>query len=262
MRWDPAQYARFAEERARPFVDLMARIGHDCPRRVIDLGCGPGNLTALLARRWPGARVEGIDSSVDMIERAAALATDRLSFRVADLAGFRAPADADVIVSNAALQWVPNHRHLLRVWAESLPWDGWLAFQVPGNFSSPSHALMRALASSPRWAPLLGEVLAHHDPVSTPASYASELLELGLVVDAWETTYLHQLSGPDPVLEWVRGTGLRPVLAALSSTAGAQFEAEYAPALRSAYPAGKHGTMFPFRRVFVVAHRPHPHAPA
>jgi trans-aconitate 2-methyltransferase len=255
MRWDPAQYARFADERGRPFVDLVARIEHDYPRRVIDLGCGPGNLTALLARRWPSAQVEGIDSSVEMIQRAAPLANDLMSFRVGDVAAFQVPPDADVIVSNAALQWVPNHQELLRGWARSLPSGGWLAFQVPGNFSSPSHTLMRSLATSVRWAPLLGDVLRHHDSVSTPSGYASDLLDAGLVVDAWETTYLHQLSGPDPVLEWVRGTGLRPVLAALSNADGARFEAEYAGALRSAYPPGPHGTLFAFRRIFVVAHQ-------
>jgi trans-aconitate 2-methyltransferase len=261
MRWDPAQYARFAEERGRPFLDLTARIEHDAPRRVIDLGCGPGNLTALLARRWPGARVEGIDSSVEMIERSAPLATDQLSFHVADVAEFRVPPDADVLVSNAALQWVPDHQALLRRWAQSLAIGGWLAFQVPGNFGSPSHTLMRSLATSARWAPMLGDVLRHHDSVWTPSGYASELLDAGLVVDAWETTYLHQLSGRDPVLEWVRGTGLRPVLAALSSADGARFEAEYAVALREAYPSGEHGTLFPFRRVFVVAHKLHPQGP-
>jgi trans-aconitate 2-methyltransferase len=265
MRWDPSQYARYSDERARPFLDLVARIFHDEPRRVVDLGCGPGTLTALLARRWPGATVEGIDSSPEMIERAAAEAGAGLSFRVADVASWQPPPDADVVVSNATLQWVPGHRELLRAWAAALPADGWLAFQVPGNFDAPSHAMMRSLAESPRWAPVLGDVLRHHDAVAEPSAYAALLLDAGLAADVWETTYLHLLSGPDPVLEWVRGTGLRPVLAALAEADGtavpdspsaAEFEASYAAQLRAAYPATEHGTVFPFRRIFAVAHNP------
>ena len=230
MRWDPAQYARYADERARPFFDLVDRIEHAAPRRVLDLGCGPGNLTAALAKRWPGALVEGIDSSPEMIERATAHATDRLAFRLGDAATWQLPPDADVVVSNAMLQWVPGHQDLLREWAYRLPAGGWLAVQLPGNFDSPSHALMRRIADSPRWAAALDGVLRHHDSVWTPSQYATLLLDAGLRADAWETTYVHRLDGPDPVLDWVRGTGLRPVLAALSDADGAQFEVEYAAA--------------------------------
>jgi trans-aconitate 2-methyltransferase len=264
MRWDPAQYARYGNERGRPFVDLVARVDHPAPRRVVDLGCGPGTLTALLAARWPEAVVEGIDSSPDMIAQTAGV--EGATFRVEDVTTWRPPPDADVIISNATLQWVPTHRELLRAWAAALPADGWLAFQVPGNFDAPSHALMRALASSPRWAPLVGEVLRHHDTVSSPAEYATLLLDAGLRVDVWETTYLHVLGGPDPVLDWVRGTGLRPILAALANKSGPDagdprpaadvFEAEYAAELRAAYPATEHGTLFPFRRIFAVGHKP------
>jgi trans-aconitate 2-methyltransferase len=256
MQWDPVQYARYSDERGRPFLDLIARIFRDDPRRVVDLGCGPGNLTALLSARWPNAAVEGVDSSPEMIERASALATSALTFRVEDVATWQLPADADVVVSNATLQWVPRHEELLRSWAAALPPRGWLAFQVPGNFGSPSHTLMRSLASSPRWAEQVGDVLRHHDAVGSPESYATLLLDAGLSVDIWETTYVHQLSGPDPVLEWVRGTGLRPVLTALSGADRPAFEAEYAAALREAYPATEHGTLFPFRRIFAVAHQP------
>ncbi|MBE7190602.1 MAG: trans-aconitate 2-methyltransferase, partial [Jatrophihabitans endophyticus] len=131
-----------------------------------------------------------------------------------------------------------------------------LAFQVPGNFGSPSHVLMRELAESPRWSAQLGGVLRHSDAVATPEVYASVLADAGLDIDVWETTYLHVLPGPDPVLEWVRGTGLRPVLALLGDTERAEFEASYAAALREAYPAGPHGTVFPFRRLFAVGHKP------
>lgn len=255
MRWDPTQYGRYAGERGRPYLDLLARIDATSPRRVVDLGCGPGDLTELLPQRWPDAVVEGFDSSPEMI--ATANARDgRVAYRVEDAAAWKPPADADVVISNALLQWVPGHRELLRRWADGLPAGGWLAFQVPGNFSAPSHRIMRELASEAQWAPQIGHVLRHEDVVAEPVEYADLLRDCGLTVDAWETTYLHLLQGADPVLEWVRGTGLRPVLAALDASDAARFEREYASRLRSAYPAGSHGTYFPFRRIFAVAHKP------
>jgi trans-aconitate 2-methyltransferase len=254
MRWDPTQYARYADERGRPYLDLLARIGCESPRRVVDLGCGPGNLTELLCLRWPDAVVEGVDSSSEMIATALAMGGDA-TYRVQAVDDWQPPADTDVIISNALLQWVPTHRDLLRKWAAALPAGAWLAFQVPGNFDAPSHEIMRELAASPAWAPQLGTVLRHADAVSTPAEYATLLLDGGLAVDAWETTYVHQLHGQDPVLDWVRGTGLRPLLAALSAEDAAAFESEYAARLRLAYPATENGTFFPFRRIFAVARK-------
>jgi trans-aconitate 2-methyltransferase len=253
MDWDPRQYGRFADERARPFLELVARIGATAPRRVVDLGCGSGNLTALLAERWPEAQVEGIDSSPEMID--AAPAGNRLTFQIGDVSSWTPEPDVDVIVSNATLQWVPTHRALLVAWAAALPVDGWLAFQVPGNFDSPSHTLMRTVAASPQWAASLGDVLRHVEVVGSPTEYARLLLGAGLEVDTWETTYVHVLPGSDPVLQWVRGTALRPIMAALSGEQFAAFEQEYAAQLRAAYPPTKHGTLFPFRRIFAVAHR-------
>jgi trans-aconitate 2-methyltransferase len=256
MRWDPAQYARYSDERSRPFFDLVARVSAASPRRVVDIGCGPGTLTATLADRWPLAVIDGVDSSPAMIERARPLTTERLRFHVEDAARWTMPADTDVVVSNAALQWVPGHVSLLQSWASALPEGGWIAVQVPGNFGSPSHVLMRELAESGPWSERLAGVLDHHDSVATPAAYAELLADAGLSVDVWATTYLHILGGSDPVLEWVRGTGLRPVLAALPPDEAAEFERTYAARVRAAYPATRHGTVFPFRRIFAVAHRP------
>jgi trans-aconitate 2-methyltransferase len=255
VRWDPVQYERYADERGRPFTDLLARVFADAPRRVVDLGCGPGTQTARLVHRWPAAEVEGIDSSAEMIAATAGLAGDRLSFRVEDVNDWAMPPDADVVVSNATLQWVPNHRDLLRRWAAALPSGGWLAFQVPANFDAPSHALMRSLAADARWAGRLAGVLRHHDAVAPAEEYAALLMDAGLVADVWTTTYLHVLPGPDPVLEWLRGTGLRPVLAALPDAEASAFTDEFAGLLRSAYPPTPHGTLLPFRRLFAVARR-------
>jgi len=253
MKWDPEQYGRFAGERSRPFADLVGRIGAEAPRRVVDLGCGPGPLTVELGRRWPSALVEGIDSSPEMIDRAVALGSS-VVFSRGDLAAWVPAPDTDVIVSNAALQWVPDGLGVVARWAAAVPVGGWLAFQVPGNFDAPSHSLLHELATSPRWAPALQGRLRRL-PVSEPADYALRLLAAGLQVDVWETTYLHVLSGPDPVLEWMRGTALRPVLSALSPAEGDQFCAALAERLRVAYPATEHGTLLPFRRIFAVAHR-------
>jgi trans-aconitate 2-methyltransferase len=253
MRWDPAQYSRFAAERDRPFFDLTSQIDVRAPRHVVDIGCGQGHLTATLAARWPNAVVEGFDSSPEMIADAADV--PGVTFSVADAADWQPTGGVDVIISNAALHWVPGHQQLMARWASALPSDGWLAVQVPGNFDSPSHVLMRRLAEQPRWADALRGVVHHTDAVGSPESYAAVLLDSGLDAEVWETTYLHVLPGDDPVLEWVRGTGLRPILAALTPSDAEEFAAQLASDLREAYPPGPHGTLFPFRRVFAVGHR-------
>jgi trans-aconitate 2-methyltransferase len=258
LRWDPAQYARFSDERSRPFFDLAGQVGAAQPGLVVDLGCGSGELTETLASRWPAATLRGLDASAEMIERAAGFAGGRLSFELADAADFDATG-VDVLVSNALLQWVPGHQALLLRWADQLAVGGWLAFQVPANFGSPSHRLMRELAGSARWRDRLAGVLRHSDAVAEPAEYLELLVGSGLQVNAWQTSYLHVLSGPDPVLEWVRGTGLRPVLQALSGDEAAEFAGEYAALLRQAYPSRPFGTVFPFLRTFVVAHKPAAH---
>lgn len=254
--WDPETYARFSDERARPFLDLTRRIRATDPRIVVDLGCGSGELTATLAHRWRHSRVTGLDSSTDMVEKAALTsASARVHFTLADIGGWRPDEETDVVVSNAALQWVPDHRRLLVEWASALSVGAWLAFQVPGNFDAPSHALMRDLAASPRWRRRLDGVLRHEHAVEDASGYLALLARAGLTADAWETTYLHVLSGVDPVLEWVRGTGLRPVLQALGEDDSAAFEAEYAALLREAYPSEEYGTVYAFRRVFCVSQK-------
>ncbi|GGH91891.1 trans-aconitate 2-methyltransferase [Arthrobacter liuii] len=257
MKWDPAKYVEFGDYRSRPFFDLTARIHADRPARVVDLGCGPGNLTATLAERWPGARVLGLDSSGEMLAKAASLAEEvpSLQFEQADIAAWMPAPDTDVVVSNAALQWVPGHQDLMRRWLEALRPGAWFAMQVPGNFNSPSHSLMRELAASGRWAAKLDGVLRGGESVGEPRDYLSILLDGGWAADAWETSYQQVLPGPDPVLEWVRGTALRPVVAALEEDDAKRFESEYAAALRDAYPQGAHGTVFPFRRIFAVGRK-------
>lgn len=259
MRWNPDVYSRYATFRARPFIDLVSAVQAQSPRTVVDVGCGTAELTATLLERWPTASVTGIDASTEMLAQAPTPAnTDaaaRFHVEQRDVREFTADG-VDVVISNSTLQWVPEHRDLLRRWAGELPDGAWLAVQVPGNFASPSHELMRALAGSSRWAGRLDGVLRGAESVERPVDYAELLLGAGLEVDAWETTYLHLLTGDDPVLNWVRGTALRPVLEALTPEESAAFEAEYGALLREAYPAGAHGTHLPFRRIFVVAHKP------
>jgi trans-aconitate 2-methyltransferase len=257
VKWDPAKYVEFGDYRDRPFFDLTARIHADDPRLAVDLGCGPGNLTATLAQRWPAAQVVGLDSSEEMLAQAAgrSATTPNLSFRRADITAWMPPAEADVVVTNAALQWVPGHRELLPRWLGALKPGAWFALQVPGNFNSPSHTLMRGLAESESWSGRLAGVLRHDDAVGDAAEYLRIMLDAGCDADAWETTYLQLLPGENAVLEWVRGAGLRPVLAALSPEEGRAFEAEYSARLADAYPASEHGTVFPFRRIFAVARK-------
>jgi trans-aconitate 2-methyltransferase len=252
--WDPATYLRFAGERARPFLDLVSRVDVTAPGTVVDLGCGDGSTTALLADRWPAARVTGIDSSAEML--AAAPRRPRLEFRLGDVRGWQPHEPVDVLVCNAVLHWVPGHDRLLARWAQQLAPGGVLAVQVPGNVGAPSHALLAGLCRSPAWAERLADVAPSPSAVLEPTGYLDVLTGAGLTADVWETTYLHVLSGEDPVLSWVRSTVLRPVLARLDDPAAAAFTSEYAAALRTAYPRRPDGsTLLPFRRVFAVGAR-------
>jgi trans-aconitate 2-methyltransferase len=264
-RWDPEQYLKFGDARGRPWVELVSRVFHPAPKTVIDLGCGPGTTTAMLMERWPDARITGLDSSQEMIDRAQQVAVPgTLEFRRGDLSDLEWTKDGpfDVIFCAATFQWVPDHHKLFPAIVEALTDGGVFAFQVPANFDEPSHTLLYELARSDRWSELLsGRV--RPDPVLSAAGYLNELLATGVEADVWSTTYLHLLEGPDAVLEWVKGTALRPFLGALESDGPpgsvAEFEASYGAALRAAYPMDDEDrTVFPFRRIFAVAHRSAP----
>ncbi|MFI7670598.1 trans-aconitate 2-methyltransferase [Nocardia sp. NPDC049526] len=252
--WDPKKYLAFDDHRSRPFFELLGRIGTEDPRRVVDLGCGPGHLTASLAERWPGAVIEASDSSPEMVAAARSLGIDAQLGTVQD---WRPAPDTDVVISNAVLHWVPTHTTLLPQWVHALPAGAWLAFQVPGNFDAPSHLAIRELAGRDEWRDRLAPAgILQPRAALDPIGYAHVLTLAGCAVDAWETTYLQRLSGEDPVLEWVTGTALRPVRKALDDTAWQEFTAQLAPLLRAAYPRRLDGTTWlPFRRVFAVARK-------
>lgn len=250
--WDPDLYLDFDDHRARPFVDLLARVGARNPRHVVDLGCGPGHLTEVLTARWPGARVSALDSSPEMVDAARARG---VRAELADAVSWMPAPDVDVVVTNAVLQWMPGHPALLSRWVAALPAGGWFALQVPGNHASPAHELVCEVADDPRWRGRLS--LRDELAVGAPADYAELVTGAGAEADVWETTYLHRLTGDDPVLQWLSASTLRPVRDALDADTYDTFRAALAPRLRAAYPRRPDGsTWFPFRRVFAVAHRP------
>ncbi len=257
MSWDPSQYLKFSGHRLRPAVDLLARIAAESPRLVCDLGCGAGNVTRLLRGRWPNARIVGIDNSSEMLARAAAEAPD-VDWVNADLAGWRPDAPPDVIFSNAALHWLDRHRPLFAALFAALAPGGTLAVQMPRNHSQPSHREMVDCARSGPWRDVL-EPLLREEPVLRSGAYWDILAQAGAApeaIDIWETDYLHALSGKDAVLEWVKGTALRPLLDALQEPWRSQFFDDYRRRVAAAYPQGPDGiTLFPFRRLFIVARR-------
>jgi len=254
MAWDPGQYLKFDDERIRPGRDLIGRIPSTAPRRIIDLGCGTGDLTAELAARWPDAQVSGLDSSPDMLATAQSRhpSVDWIS---SDIAAWSPDMTFDLIFSNAALHWLSDHRDLFPRLVASLAPGGVLAVQMPRNFDQPSHRLMNTVAEDGPWADRMADAIQPW-PMLEPATYRLLLTPLSAAVDIWETIYWHVLDGDDPVLEWVRSTGLRPYLAALTDTERPAFEAAYAARLREAYPKQPDGkTLLPFRRLFLVAVR-------
>ncbi|MCW2771362.1 MAG: trans-aconitate methyltransferase [Aeromicrobium sp.] len=251
--WDPARYLQFADDRSRPFVDLVARVQGD-PRTIVDLGCGPGHLTPVLRSRWPDAAVRGVDSSPEMIERARASSGGPATYELADVATWAPSGPVDLLVSNALLQWVPDRLAVVERLATHVTPGGTFALQVPRNYGSPSHTLLRDIAAEPPYAEHTRDIVA--DRGTDPDAWLGLFVGLGWDVDLWETTYVHVLPGEDPVLDWVSGTGARPYLQALPEGLRDRFVQTYRGALREAYPREPWGTVFRFLRTFVVARRP------
>jgi trans-aconitate 2-methyltransferase len=252
--WDPAKYLEFAGPRMRPAVDLLGRVPLDAPAVVYDLGCGAGNVTRLLAERWPAAAVTGVDGSAAMLATARA-AAPALSWVEADLGTWRAPRPADLLFSNAALHWLDDHPRLFpRLMGELAP-GGVLAVQMPRNHGAPSHTEMVAAAEAGPWRERLRPLL-RACPVAEPSVYHDTLAPHVSRLDIWETEYLHALEGDNPVAEWTRGSALKPLLDGLEEPHRSAFLAEYSARIARAYlPRVGGQTLFPFRRLFIVAVR-------
>lgn len=254
MIWDAGQYLKYAEERSRPFFDLLARVRLEDVASIADLGCGPGNLTRTLAERWPGARVVGVDNSPEMLGKAWPLAIPgRLEFVQADISAWSPDEPVNLIVSNAALQWLSNHDELLSRLARMLAKGGTLAVQMPYHFQNPAHLAIEETKADPRWSAALEGVGLHQNSVRPLAWYVEQLHDLGFVVDAWQTTYIHVLTGENPVLVWFKGSALRPLLSRLVFHMKDDFLRELGNRLLVAYPSRGSVTLLPFPRLFFVA---------
>jgi trans-aconitate 2-methyltransferase len=252
--WRPDAYRRFEAERTRPAADLLARVQPGARLRIVDLGCGPGNSTALLAERYPKASIVGLDSSSDMLA-AARTRLPAVEFRQGDIAEWSDPS-ADLVFANAALQWVPGHIEVMRRLAAELPTHGCLAAQAPDNEDEPSHALMREIAATPRFRDKLADAAAGREPIGGFADYDDALSGSCDEIDIWRTTYVHRLAGPDAIVAWFESTGLRPFLNPLETDERADFLELYRAAIARAYPArGGGGVLLPFPRLFIVATR-------
>lgn len=252
--WDPGKYLEFAGPRLRPALDLLGRVPPVAPGVVYDLGCGAGNVTRLLAERWPGAALTGVDGSAAMLAAARA-AAPQVTWVEADLGTWRSPRPADVLFSNAALHWLDDHPRLFPRLIADLALGGVLAVQMPRNHGAPSHTEMVAAAEAGPWRERLRPALRAR-PVAEPAVYHDILRPHVSLLDIWETEYLHALEGDNPVVEWTRGSALKPLLDALHEPERSEFLAEYAGRIRRAYPRRPDGrTLLPFRRLFIVAVR-------
>ena len=250
--WDPAQYLRWSDHRLRPAVDLLQRVPLTSPARVVDLGCGTGNVTALLRARWPAAEVTGVDASPAMLERART-SDPEVEWVQADVATWAPPATVDVLFSNAALHWLDDHATLFPRLVSAVAAGGVLAVQMPRNFGEPSHTSIHELAVQPRWRDRL-EKLVRPEPTKPPADYWELLAPRVTALEVWETIYTQALAGEHPVADFVKGSWLKPFLDALDPGERPAFENAYRARLASAYPPRADGTtLFPFRRLFIVA---------
>ena len=255
MTWSAAQYVKFEEERTRPVRDLVAHIPNAEVVSAADIGCGPGNSTEILRERYPGARIIGLDSSSDMIEAARKRIPD-IAFEVADIREWRPKEPLDVILANAALQWVPDHETLFPALIGQAHPGGALAVQMPDNLDEPSHRLMREIASEQPWAEKLKDAAGERAERHGAEWYFRLLAPHAPHVDVWRTTYFHPLAGARAIVEWLKGTGLRPFLDPLDESEREAFLARYEEAIAKAYPAETDGTvLLPFPRLFLVATR-------
>jgi trans-aconitate 2-methyltransferase len=255
MSWNPEQYLKFADHRLRPAIDLLNRVDVADPSVVYDLGCGAGNVTRLLRARWPRARIVGVDSSPEMLERART-ALPEVEWVRRDLTSWTPDQPADVIFSNATLHWLDDHQALFPRLLGLLRPGGTLAVQMPRNHGAPSHTGMVSTVRSGPWAARLEKTL-RESPVRPPAFYWDVLCGRGAALDVWETEYLHVLQGEAPVVQWTMGTALKPLLDALDEPDRVAFLAEYARRMAEAYPRRSDGaTLFPFRRLFLIAKKP------
>jgi trans-aconitate 2-methyltransferase len=254
MSWNPESYLAFADHRLRPALDLIARIPLEVPRHIVDLGCGPGNVTARIAARWPDAVVTGIDSDPRMLARARA-DHPAIRFVAGDAAAWRPERPVELVFANAVLQWLDDHATLLPRLMAGVAEGGVLAVQMPRNFTAPSLIAIREAAQTGPWRVRLAPLL-RHDPVAAPTVYYHLLTSIARHVDIWESEYLHVLTGEAPVLAWTRATVLAPLLAALDESERPAFETACQARLAAAYPPEPDGrTLFPFRRLFLVAVR-------
>lgn len=250
MPWDPDHYLRFANQRIRPGLELAARIPDIEARHIVDLGSGTGRLTAHLAARWPEASVVGVDSSVEMVDRAR-LEHPELKWVVADIANWRPDQPVDLLFSNATLHWLDNHDELFPRFRSHVSPGGAVAVQMPDNWQEPTHSIPTAVLDEGDW-PEAARSAWLRDRLSSPASYARWIQPAD--VDLWRTTYYHPLTGDDPVWNWVTGTALRPVLAALEGADEERFARICRDRYAQAYPPGPDGiTTLPFSRLFFVA---------
>jgi len=251
--WEPQTYLRYADIRFRAGLDLIARIPKSEYSTIYDLGCGTGHLTRILADTFPNSKVTGIDSSPEMLAEARR-EFPTLDWEKADISSWHPPASADLIYANAALQWVPDHETLLPSLLNKLRPGGVLAMQVPRHFESPSHLGLKELVMQIEWRAKLELLLLA--PIPPPETYWRWLSPHARNLELWETIYLQVLEGKDPVVNFMRGTALRPFLSALPEHQAARFIDAFAARMAIAYPPQPNGqTLFPFRRLFVVAQR-------
>ena len=254
-QWDAAQYLKFESQRTQPVIDLIHRIHLENPARVVDLGCGPGNSTAELRRRWPQASITGLDNSSAMIERARRALPEQ-QWQVADAASWTAGEPLDLVFSNAVLHWLPNHQRLCPRLLEQVAPGGALAVQVPAHYDSALHREILHVSANPAWSDRMEparRAFTHH----SPEFYYDLLGPLSTRIDVWQTIYYHVLEAPESVLEWFRGSGLRPFLEVLAGREERQrFEALLLERYTESYPRRPDGrVLFPFRRLFFVSYR-------